>query len=114
MTFSLSSGGETWRVAPMKFDQLSRWRLYRLEERWRPLASYATAEDAMAAVATGRTGVLPWDAIERSPAMITADQWHADPDDSTAIPKPVAMAVPSPALPSTRPEPATGNGAMSE
>jgi hypothetical protein len=65
-------------VAPLKFDQLNRWQLSRaINEAWRRLKLFPTAEAAMAAVAEGNTGVDTWDAGRRE-GDFAADHWSME------------------------------------
>jgi hypothetical protein len=67
---------EQWRVEQVKFDQLNRWRLYIVRnERWVAISYYPSVEEAMQAVAAGRTGVATWDAVSHDPDEFAKEKW---------------------------------------
>lgn len=79
MTYRLTQGTERWKVAPLKFDQLNRWQLYRaVNEAWQGLRIFASAEAAMSAVASGNTGVDVWDTATHDPKEFVAGKWSAE------------------------------------
>ena len=79
MTYRFTTGQERWKVGALKFDQLNRWQLYRaVDESWKGLRLFATAEDAMLAVAAGNTGVTTWDTAQRDPADFAAGKWSVE------------------------------------
>jgi hypothetical protein len=76
MTYRSTNGDERWKIDALKFDPLSRWRLYHaVNQAWRRLQIFSTAEAAMAAVAKGNTGVPTWDAVPHNPADFTDEKW---------------------------------------
>lgn len=79
MTYRFTHGAERWKIDPLKFDQLNRWQLYHaVNEAWRGLRLFETAEAAMTAVAEGKTGVASWDAEPHNVPDFAPNQWSAE------------------------------------
>lgn len=79
MTYRFTTGSERWKVDALKFDQLNRWQLYHaVDETWKGLRLFSTAESAMLAVAAGETGVDGWDAASHDPAEFTTEKWSVE------------------------------------
>lgn len=80
MIYRFTKGTERWKIHPLKFDQLNRWKLsLAVEEVWKGLRLFASAEDAMRAVAHGKTGVESWDGCQHAADDFTPDKWSAEP-----------------------------------
>jgi hypothetical protein len=76
MTYQCDRPEGRWRIDALKFDQLSRWQLYRaVNDAWLRVQVFATAEDAMAAVGQGLTGVAAWDALPHDATEFEAKKW---------------------------------------
>ena len=79
MTYRFTTGPERWKIGALKFDQLNRWQLYRaINESWKGLRLFSTAEEAMTAVAAGNTGFDAWDTAPHNPADFAAEKWSAE------------------------------------
>jgi hypothetical protein len=79
MTYRFTTGPERWMIDVLKPDHLGRWQLYHaVDESWKELRLFSTAEAAMMAVAAGKTGVDAWDAATHDPAEFTAEKWSAE------------------------------------
>lgn len=81
MTYRFYDKTERWKIDPLKFDQVNRWKLFHaVGEAWKAVRSFESAEAAMAAVAGGSTGVKGWDgtphdAAEFAPAKWSVESW---------------------------------------
>lgn len=79
MTYRFTTGTDRWKIHPLKFDQLNRWKLsLAVDEVWKGLRLFASAEEAMSAVAHGNTGVESWDACHHPAADFTLDKWSVE------------------------------------
>ncbi|HVU35327.1 MAG TPA: hypothetical protein VHE61_17960 [Opitutaceae bacterium] len=79
MTYHLTSETERWKIEPLKFDQINRWKLFHaVGEAWKGLRGFPTAEAAMAAVAGGKTGVEIWDGTPHDDADFAPAKWSAE------------------------------------
>jgi hypothetical protein len=79
MTYRFTRSEERWKIDPLKFDELNRWRLYHaVDETWEGLEVFATAEAAMSAVAEGMTGSSTWDTARHQLADFAPDKWSSE------------------------------------
>jgi hypothetical protein len=78
-TYRHTHGTERWKIDLLKFDQLNRWQLYRaVNESWKGLRLFESAEEAMAAVAGGNTGVELWDLAPHNASDFAPSQWTVE------------------------------------
>jgi hypothetical protein len=78
-TYRFTAASERWKIGALKFDQLNRWQLYHaVGESWKGLRLFASAEEAMAAVASGSTGVDVWDRTPHEAADFALAKWSLE------------------------------------
>jgi hypothetical protein len=66
----------TWKLQP---EPLGGWMLKWLTTiSWVPVDRFGTIEEAIDAVARGRTGIHHWDSLSHNPAEFALEMWVAD------------------------------------
>lgn len=76
MTYRFIQGEARWKIDALRFDPLNRWQLRHLvNDAWLALGLFSSAKAAMAAVASGKTGVENWDSSPHNPAEFTTVKW---------------------------------------